>query len=260
MAIFKDYFNSIADTLQCNFEGTKGINHPGDKGELCEIFVKNFLERTLSDVYRIVRGGIIVNIDGKKSKQLDIILTGRNTINIFEEKGLYPVESVFGVFSITAKLDRKKLFSSCLEEFKTIPKENLRLHPGILDKEKVLSEWQKNVPIKCIFAYDGSLNEKWETELNEAVRTKPEEKNFFPDFIIINKKGMITKIIKKPTRSSDGALINKDFHYTRFGKHPRGYSFYGAALEHILVKLYNLSCWQFFITPEYHEYFNMDML
>jgi hypothetical protein len=259
MGIFKDHFNSIADILQSRFEGIKEIiKHPSDKGELCEIFVKEFLHNALSDVYRIVRGGKIVNIDGLESKQSDILLIGKNTIKIFEEKGLYPMESVFGVFSITANLDKDNFFS-CIEECKDIPKVNPRLHTSIFAREKVLKDWEKFVPIKCIFAYDGSINEEWEKELNEAVSKKPEEKNYFPDLIVINKKGIIIKIIEKPTMSIDGISINKDFHYTRFGKPPESYTFYGAALEHILVKLYNLGSWQFFITPEYHEYFNKDM-
>lgn len=258
MSIFRDYFNSVADILGSKFNSIKSVEHSADKGELCEIFVKEFLDHSFSDIYRVIRGGQIVNIDGLKSKQLDVILIAKNSLRIFHEKGIYPVESVFGVFSIKSYLNKEK-FSICNEEFKSIPKINLKIHTIIFSKNIVIEQWKKFVPFKCVFAYNGDINEEWAVELNEIVNKNPESKIFLPDIILVNKKAMIKKIIEKPTKTIDGKNINVDFFYTRFGDNPESYNFYGAGLEHILVELYNLGGWQFFITPEYNEYFNKDM-
>ncbi|WP_281756362.1 DUF6602 domain-containing protein [Thermodesulfovibrio yellowstonii] len=258
MSIFRDYFNSISDILENKFNSIKSIEHSTDKGELCEIFIKEFFDHSLSDIYRVIRGGQIVNIDGLKSKQLDVLLISKNSLRIFNEKGIYPVESVFGVFSITSYLDKRK-FLICNEEFESIPKINLKIHTSILSRDKIIEQWKKLVPFKCVFAYNGDINEEWATELNEIVNKNSESKIFLPDIILVNKKAMITKLIEKPTKTSDGKTIETDFFYTRFGDNPESYNFYGAGLEHVLVRLYNLCNWQFFITPEYHEYFNKDM-
>jgi hypothetical protein len=78
---------------------------------LCEIFVKEFLTNALEDNYRTVRGGQIVNSNDDHSKQIDIILCSKRTSKIFSDKGIYPTETVKGVFSITSTLDLPKLNS-----------------------------------------------------------------------------------------------------------------------------------------------------
>jgi hypothetical protein len=119
---FKNYFLGVADVLQAKFHGHERSNqHSGDKGELCENFVQEFLKDSLADNFKIFRGGQVINSHGQQSKQLDIVLCGKRTIKIFGDKGIYPVESVFGVFSITSTLSFSKL-KDCMHEFHSIPK------------------------------------------------------------------------------------------------------------------------------------------
>ena len=45
---FKDYFISIANIIDAQFRGYEAIaKNPADKGELCEIFIKNFLHDSI---------------------------------------------------------------------------------------------------------------------------------------------------------------------------------------------------------------------
>jgi hypothetical protein len=71
----------------------------------------------------------LVNCKGEASKQLDIVLCSKRTIKIFSDKGIYPTETVKGIFSITATLDISKL-NKCLEEFNSIPKTGYRFTSG----------------------------------------------------------------------------------------------------------------------------------
>src|SRR5689334_13104197 len=109
---FKDYFISIAEIINSQFRGYEAITkNPADKGELCEIFIKNFLQESLGDSFKIFRGGRIVNCLDAESKQIDIILTGKRSIKLFGDKGIFPTETVQGCFSITATLTKEKLLN-----------------------------------------------------------------------------------------------------------------------------------------------------
>jgi hypothetical protein len=64
---FKNYFDSLADALQAKFTGhSRDGQNAADKGELSEIFIKEFLTDALSDQYKIFRGGNIISSDGKE--------------------------------------------------------------------------------------------------------------------------------------------------------------------------------------------------
>jgi len=56
--LFKNYFNSIADILEARLKGYEIKNmNPADKGELCELLIKDFLLDALSDNFKVFRGG-----------------------------------------------------------------------------------------------------------------------------------------------------------------------------------------------------------
>jgi hypothetical protein len=253
------------DCLDDQFKGIerKGQN-PADKGELCEIFIKNLLYDIFNDQFKIFRGGKIVNIDNKESRQMDVVLSAKNTVRIFGDKGIYPIESIFGAFSITSTLDHPKLFDDergVIEELKSIPKENPQIYyinPGLIkysdENIKDMNErWFRFFPFKCAFGFTGDINIKWEDELNEMVAADSNLKNFLPDLIVVNKKGMIRKIHDKPVKTLGGAIIDKDFLFTSFENVD-----YGIALVTIINELYNLSKWQNEIVPAYSVYFNKD--
>jgi hypothetical protein len=254
---FKEYFISVADCLEAQYLGIqrKGQN-PSDKGELCEIFLKSLLNDLFSDLFKIYRGGKIINVEKKRIKQI-IVLSAKNTIKIFGDKGIYPIESVYRVFSITATLDHPKLFS-VIEEFKSIPKENPQFESiNVLgfDEKEVLEKWNERFPFKCAFGFSGDINLSWEKELNEMVATDSNLKNYFPDLILVNKRGMITKVYPESAKTTDGSIISKDFHYTDFESYPN----YGAPIIVVANELYYLSSWQRTVVPAYPAYFNKDL-
>jgi len=254
---FKSYLLSVADCLQARFEGMqrKGQN-PADKGELCEVFIKEFLTDFLSGQLRIFRGGKIVNIDNDNngSKQLDIVVTTRSSLKIFGDKGIYPIETVVGVFSITATLSRTKL-DTCIEEFQSIPKKNPQFNFFPIDSKKGVDHWYTHFPFKCVFAFAGDINQNWETELNGMAKEGDTVKDSLPDLIIINKKGMIGKVTPGVSKYLTGEVVlDKDFHFMDFGLSDN----FHFGFCHILNRLSILSHWQYFMTPKYYEYFNRD--
>jgi len=263
---FREYFKLLADSLDVKFQGMRrdGQN-PTDKGELCEMFIKDVLYDLFSDNFKIYRGGKIVNINNLESKQLDVLLLPKNSIKLFGDKGIYPVESIYGVFSVTATLTHSKLFNDCIEGFKSIPKQDPQLEflnfieiPEL--NQKMVEGWYEMFPFKCVFGFTGDINATWETELNMLVKENPDLKSYLPDIIIVNKKGMIkklsgeTKAIKAD--GTESTTVDKDFHYTDFTE----YNNYGAAISTFTQKLYDLGKWQYNFTVDYQSYFNKDLI
>lgn len=248
---FKEHFISIADIINSKFRGYERIaKNPADKGELCEIFLKEFLVDSLGDSFKIFRGGRVVNSKGDESKQIDIILTGKRTIKLFGDKGIYPTETVFGCLSVTATLTKDKLLDCC-REFKSIPKTNYHFYSdGYLDKKFIqqsINAWKHLAPYKCIFAYKGDIKEEWVNDLIEISKDSEIPHNVIPDIIVVNKIGMIEKDFDEQGKTR--------FNIIHFDKYPN----YGVPFSKILYHLNNLNWEELFLRPEINQYLNKDL-
>lgn len=197
---FKNYLNGLADVLDVKYISYKrdGIN-PADTGELCELFLKEFLLDCLDDHYKVYGGGNIVNCDGTRSSQTDIVLTNRNALKIFGDKGIYPVDAVARVFSVTSNLTYSKL-KNCFQEIASIPKQNpsFAIEKNI-PKDfavKTLNVWKNALLFSCIFGYTGNIIEDWLENIYRKVKNVS-DLSLLPSLIVVNKKAMIEKRIKK---------------------------------------------------------------
>ena len=248
---FKDHFISIADIIDSKFRGYEKIaKNPADKGELCEIFIKEFLIDSLNDSFKIFRGGRVVNSKGDESKQIDIILTGKRTIKIFGDKGIYPTETVYGCVSVTATLTKEKLLDCC-NEFKSIPKNNFHFYSdGYLKKEFVqqsINVWRHLAPYKCVFAYKGELKDEWTKDLTAMSKDVEIPHNVIPDLIVVNKIGMIEKDFDEQR--------NTRFNIIHFDNYPN----YGIPFSKFLYHMNNFNWEELFLRPKLDEYLNKDL-
>jgi len=252
---FKDYCDSIADKLEAQWKGhSYDDQNPADKGELCEVFVKDFVEDALGDTYRTFRGGKVITSGGGISKQLDVVVCSRQAIKFFSNKGKYPSEIVKGVFSVTSTLELPKL-DNCLAEFASIPKTGYHFHfPAHVYPQSFIEDTQRifeNVtPVCVVFAYRGSINASWIDHLSQWIRTNRPPIALTPAFIVVNKKGMIFRDIKKIGENK----LSFSYRYIDFAvtAHP------GEAFSRILFELFNLAKEDQYMTPDYSYYFNAD--
>jgi len=194
---FKDYLISLANMLDVKFKGYEKIaTNSADKGELCELFMKEFLIDSFGDIFKIFRGGRIVNCVGAESKQIDIIITDKRAIKIFGDKGIYPVETVKGCFSITSTLTKAKLINDC-KGLVSIPKDvfSFRKHDFMPQKDFdiAIQNWKWRVPYKVIFAFKGKLNMDWAHDIVQHASKVEIPHNALPDLIIVNKIGYLEK-------------------------------------------------------------------
>ena len=249
---FKEKLISIAEIIDAKFKGDATIANraPSDKGELCELFIKQVLIEALGDSFKIFRGGRIVDYTGAKSKQIDIILTGKKNIRFFEDKGIYPTETVYGCISVTATLSKKKLIDCC-NEFISIPKTKFSFRGYGFLPEKYMNQsielWKTLIPYKCIFAFQGDIKEDWIKIIKETAKNWENIPNAMPDLVIVNKVGFIEKKFTKE---------KTEFKFTSFSD---TYKNYGTPLGKLLYHINNFN-WEEFILPiELSRYLNMDL-
>lgn len=246
---FKDYFISLANIIDSQFRGYEATTrNPADKGEICELFIRKFLFDAFGETFKIFRGGNVVNSLGVQSKQIDIILTGKKTVKLFGDKGIFPTETVQGCFSITATLTKNKLIDCC-EEFKSIPKKGYDFLTPAFSSHKFLEEsiqvWKYLLPYKCVFAYKGELNEDWIDSVFGLYKDE-EFFNAIPDLVIVNKVGMIEKKIKKD---------QKGFNFISFNEYDNIGMPFGKMLYHL-----NTFNWEeLYLQPELKRYFDKDL-
>jgi hypothetical protein len=89
--------------LRCALEaGREVATHPGAKGDGSELQWKDMLEQILPSRYQVSKG-FVVDSDGKRSEQIDVIIHDRVFSPLLWENGghMYvPAESVYAVFEV----------------------------------------------------------------------------------------------------------------------------------------------------------------
>jgi hypothetical protein len=250
---FKDYLNGISQSLEIKYNSYNrdGINS-ADIGELCELFIKEFLTDCVEDLYKVYRGGNIVNTEGSKSPQMDVILANKNTIKIFGDKGLYPIETVCGVFSITSNLTLAKL-KECIVQIGKIPKKkyafSIEKFYGFEHKKKTFDVWKNLIPYICIFGFKGDIDESWINGINYEL-TNVTDKSLWPAMILVNKRGMLEKSVIK----NQVGEVEMKYKFTATNMEEK----FGEGLSKILFHLYNYSGEQNYMRPKYENYFEQD--
>jgi hypothetical protein len=254
---FTDYFHSVTEVLNAKYRGMRRQNqNSADIGELCETFVKEVLQKFFGGVLRAHRGGKIISAHRRESQQIDVLLTGQNTLALFEDKGVYPVETVFGAFAITSTLDLPKLKAS-IKNLASIPNEKPRIelplqHPANIP---IFEEhWRDNYPLRCVFGFDGTIADSWIATMIEMEQSESIRHADMPELVIVNNRGLLVRG-GEGRQMASGNASNAPYHFIDFQKLHNG-CFWVAFL---LARLYDLSKLQHVVFPNYLYYFNPDI-
>jgi hypothetical protein len=185
-----------------------------------------------------------------------VLLTGQNTLALFEDKGVYPVETVFGAFAITSTLDLPKLKSS-IKNLASIPNEAPRIdvpmqHPANIPV--LAKHWRDNYPLRCVFGFDGAIGTAWSTAMVEIEKSESIRHEDMPALVIVNNRGLIVRG-GEGTRLASGSTSNAPYHFIDFKQLHNG-CFWVAFL---LNQLYDLSKLQHIVFPDYTAYFNPEI-
>jgi hypothetical protein len=141
-----------------------------------------------------------------------------------------------------------------MQEFSSIPKTGYHFIAQQFFPEKFKRETQQVfenlTPVTCVFAYYGNIQASWVDHLKLWIQDNKPNPSLTPDFIVVNKKGMIYKVVKKAGDNKLTFTYNFiDFAVTQYP---------GDAFSRILNELYNLSNEELYMQPDYTHYFNND--
>ncbi|MDE3268447.1 MAG: hypothetical protein OYI31_08380 [Chloroflexota bacterium] len=90
---------------------SRQVSHAGEMGSATEENWRELLRAYLPGRYA-VEGGFMIDVDGRESQQLDLIIFDRQYSPVLFETGgvLYvPAESVYGVFEVKQELSRRQV-------------------------------------------------------------------------------------------------------------------------------------------------------
>jgi hypothetical protein len=246
---FRAHLTAAATILDANSQGMRyKEQNSADVGEHCELFLKTFLAETFTGMANVHRGGKVVDVAGNKSKQMDMVLTGRNSLQLMTNKGLYPIETVFGIVSVTSTLDHHKL-ADCIDECRSLPIADPRFHlaPG---SQRLIECWRKLCPYKVVFGYRGDLTEKSIGVLMRHVKNGVPP-DTLPDLIMVNKVGWIQKVDETRDSSVSGGQL---YQIKKFQKEAD----YFLPLNQLLSDLYHACLWHQSLIPLLQDYFEAD--
>jgi hypothetical protein len=260
--IFGKYLSKVADIIQTKFESFKhSKQNSADIGELCETILRTQLDEFFSNQYRVLRGGCIVNIRGEMSGQVDVICVAKSGLKIFEEKGVYPVESVYGVFSVTSKLDLNK-FRESVMGFKDIPQKEYstieyaaRLNNLDTPEKRHYEFWSEEIPFRCIFAFGGKITPKCINFIKKIVAEDSKNLIWLPDYIIINKKSVLCKIRPRTILASSNKNPEGPYHLIDLSHIDKQ----GLPFVYILSSLSGHNKFQQIFPLDYANYFNREI-
>jgi len=191
-----EIFNEISTQMKSDFAKAKqALNHAGLKGraneEILRIFLKQYLPKNLD-----ISTGILVDSNGNKSKQLDIIVSDAAKTPILFQSGevrVIPVECAYAVIEVKAFLDKTEL-EKCyanMDSVKSLEKKAFYRSNGAIKHTKNLygkgwDHWPINY---FVFAFDSnSLNSIYEN-MNTVQNNEHVHKRI--DCICVLEKGVI---------------------------------------------------------------------
>jgi hypothetical protein len=191
-------FEEIENEMRAKFERARiSIKHSALKGSAFENTLKDFLIAYLPKHLSFSRG-MIVDSDGKYSKEIDIIIYDTANTPIFEKSGdiqVIPVECVYGVIEVKAYLDTdelKKIYEN-LDSVRNFSKKSFFKSGGaVIYVNNVYGKEWDFWPINYfVFAIDSMKLDKIAKYIEERNKNETRELWNQIDTICVLEKGLV---------------------------------------------------------------------
>nr|WP_166761373.1 DUF6602 domain-containing protein [Thalassobacillus devorans] len=205
-----------------------GINeHSSSIGTNREIIIEEFLNKHIPHRLAVNRGGVILDLNGKESKQIDIIVKSDLGLNFKEHDIMFDcIESVAAVVSSKSNLTGDTL-DQALIEIESIPKmskkvieldtfmiaelyKKAEISPQDIEDEYIY-EFITNFPSTVIFSYKGMELPSIIKHIKTHYTGKHIDSINIPTLIWVNKKYVISKLrITSKNRQSALSIYNSN--------------------------------------------------
>lgn len=192
----KEVFDEVSNQMKSDFvKAQKSLTHSGLKGDANEETVKKFLKQYLPKTINVTTG-MLVDSEGNKSRQLDIIICDSAKTPIFYQSGetrVIPVECAYAVIEVKAFLDKTELEKAYknMQSVKALKKIAYFARKGVIVTTKTLygKEWDCWPIQHFIFAFDSPGLDSVLNNLNAYQSTNEIHKRI--DSICVLEKGVI---------------------------------------------------------------------
>lgn len=200
--ILLDYFKAKSKNLLDIFELSKQQNASSNLGKNRENFVKDFLTIVLPARLKNIYDGEVIDKDGNKTGQLDLIIIRDDAPCIdYGGSNSYLVEGVFAVIEIKSNLDKAKL-----NEAKNTLKKVSELYSNA--SSIIMGGAHMGRPLRIVFSYSGS-------ELETLFQNISEESAFdIFDLVCVLDKGVIIskgRLLYIFDKQNNNQVIEKNF-------------------------------------------------
>ena len=210
--LIEDHFKWVAEELHYLARQAGILTNPSGIGTEREEVYRRFLKRHVPKMCDVFLGGYVFDLQGKRSKQTDIIVTGGNTPR-FRLSGrsrfIAPLEGTIAVAEVKSRLDKNSL-QEALENCMAIPPmpgpESAL--PSFLSYEK--EAWEDR-PFKVIFAFDGIERDSVAEHLGNFLKANRDRPTYrLPNIIHVLGKYTFRKIHTSQIRGSSSDKVIPD--------------------------------------------------
>jgi len=180
--IVYDYFKDTSDVLWSEYQRSKGQGASDNVGENRERFCGRFLEKVLPARLTVRKGGEVLDSNGNRTGQLDVLLLRDDTLTLhYGDRDSFFAEGVFAVIQVKSVLTRDKLAQE-VESLKRVKGLVLNGGPSITAGPLL------NRALRIVFAYEGAT---WET-LSEEL-TKPGNEGVVDLVCVLNRGALLSR-------------------------------------------------------------------
>jgi hypothetical protein len=191
-------FQTSSSSMRSKFEEIRiAVEHRGLKGNANEQIVSEFLEKYLPSKIGFCTGEVI-DSDGKRSKQIDVLAYDAATAPQFFQVGdirILPVESVYAVFEVKAFLNKdeiKNAFNNMLA-IKSLEKKAFFENLSATYTKKLYGIHSTHWPVQFfVFAFESDDLDTVFGHIQQLNGTQPIHKRI--DTVCVLDKGLITNV------------------------------------------------------------------
>ena len=245
----KKYLEDSVERLRFEAKQSGIFDNSSDLGSEREEIYQSFLKKHLPKQCDIHTGGYLFNLEGKKSKQIDIIVTSGNTpkfqINN-NKKSICPIEGTVGVFEIKSTLN-KELVVKALKNIGSIPDITTHISPSPFLNRGGGKQLLHDFPYKVIFSFDSALeaetltkhvNDFYAENHNEIpMEKRPNMIHVLGKYVLVRRDRVLTAVDKNTGEEKE--IPSHPFEYRWFDT--------GVDLHAILAIIVDLQQYSFYM-------------
>jgi len=115
-------FKRVSEQFENEFDkSAKEIRHPGESGKAREQALRKLLEKYLPQRAGVDQG-FVIDAQGRKSKQIDMVVYDKTLATVFEFSSVryFPCEIVLAVGEVKSKIDSKSKLEDALDKIRSV--------------------------------------------------------------------------------------------------------------------------------------------